>query len=338
MVVQNTGRLSGEAMKEFLSAQRSLAIGFPNPNGDATQSLKGKTLLVTGGASGLGESFAKAFAEHPDTAIIIADLNSDRGEELAKTLHSGKCAAKFIQVDVTNWDSVTELFRMALTWLRTLDNKRTIDHVVCSAGVESEELDLTPENPDDFLERNAPTKAPKSLSINVSVIGSLYTVSAAMKYGLGLHLADKGDKSITLLSSLAGYSGMSLRSDYTASKWGVRGLFRSLLDDAKSASCPVRVNLVAPYFVHTPLTAHRVPQLQQIGIKFAALEDVQAAVLRFMSDESVHGRAVGIWQGGPVDLGDDLGGEFGSAALRKGIEDGALVRGSAHVSKRRERL
>lgn len=284
--------------------------------------------------------FVKAFAKQPGTAVIIADLNSEGGEALAKTLNEGDCAAKFVQVDVTNWISVTELFRTALTWLRTLDKNRTIDHIVCSAGVESEEMDLAPENPDSFLDRSAATRPPKSLSINVSILGSLYTVSAAMKYGMGLHLpnAERGDKSITLLSSLAGYTGMSRRSDYTASKWGVRGLFRSLIDDAQSTTCPVRVNLIAPYFVMTPLLMHRVPLLQSLGIKFATVEDVQEAVVRFMSDKSVHGRAVGIWQGGPVDLGDDLGGDFGSVAIRKGVEDGSLIKGSIYVTKRRERL
>lgn len=342
MVVQGSAQPTQNEMDSLLKAQRALAINFETPVSDLLPELQGKTLLVTGGASGFGETFATAFAQQPDTAVIIADLDNVKGEQLEKTLNGSGCRVKYIQVDVTDWESVTSLFRNALTWLNTLQPGRSIDHVICSAGVESDELDLAPVNPEDFLSSPTETtsKPPRTLSVRVSVIGSMHTVSAAMKYGMGLHRPDSeiGDKSITLFASLAGYTGMSYRSDYTASKWGVRGLFRSLLDDTKAASCPVRINQVAPYFVATPLTAHRLPQLQKAGIKLADIKDVQAAALRLMSDKRVHGRAVGVWQGGPVDLGDDFGGSFGQEALRKGVESGALVQGTVHLSKQRARM
>jgi 5'-hydroxyaverantin dehydrogenase len=328
-------------MKELIDSQQALAVDFKKPAANQALSLQGKTLLVTGGASGLGETFVTTFAKNTDSAAIIADLDRTKGELLENNLREAGCNVKFIQVDVTSWESVINLFRQALTWLRTLDQNRTIDHVICSAGVDSEELDLSAVSPDDFL-RNDQTsiKAPKSTSIQISIVGSLNTVVAATKFGMGLHrpYTEFGDKSITLLGSLAGYTGMALRSDYTSSKWGVRGLFRSLLDDRKAASCPVRINLLAPYFVSTPLTAHLLPGLLKMGIKMADMCDVTDAALRLISDRSIHGRAVGIWQGGPVDLGDDLGGAFGSQALREGIESGALIQALTQVSKPRERL
>jgi NAD(P)-dependent dehydrogenase (short-subunit alcohol dehydrogenase family) len=85
---------------------------------------------------------------------------------------------------------------------------------------------------------------------------------------------------------------------YTASKWGVRGLWRSLLDDAQVSSSPVRSNLIAPYFVATPLIKDHVPLLESMGIKLADIDDVEAAAMRFMCDKSIYGRAAGIWQGG----------------------------------------
>jgi NAD(P)-dependent dehydrogenase (short-subunit alcohol dehydrogenase family) len=131
---------------------------------------------------------------------------------------------------------------------------------------------------------------------------------------------------------------MVLHSDYTSSKWGVRGLFRSLLDDRKAASCPVRINLLAPYFVATPLTAHLLPELLKMGIKMTDLKDVTDAALRLVSDKSIHGRAIGIWQGGPVDLGDDMGGAFGSHVIHDGVESGALTQTLTQVSRPRAKL
>ena len=228
--------------------------------------------------------------------------------------------------------------RNSLIWLQTFGQDRSIDHLICSAGVASSELDLSPVSPEDFLQHDqTPAKAPESRSIQISIVGTLYTVAAAQKFGMGLHRPESelGDKSITLLGSIAGYTGISRNADYTASKWGVRGLFRSLLDDQTSATCPVRVNLLAPYFVATPLTAHVAAKLQKMGVKLAEIDDVRDAGLRFIDDKSIHGRAVGIWEGGPVDLADDLGGDFGSRVVRRKVEQGAMFAPTAQVSKKR---
>jgi 5'-hydroxyaverantin dehydrogenase len=327
-------------MDELINSQQALAVDFRKSAAYQAQSLQGKTLLVTGGASGFGETFVTTFVKNADSAAIIADLDRTKGEHLEKKLLEAGCNVKFIQVDVTNWESVINLFQQALTWLRTLDQDRTIDHVICSAGVDSEELDMSAVSPDDFLCNQTSPKAPKSISIQISIVGSLNTVVAATKFGMGLHrpVSEMGDKSITLLGSMAGYTGMVLHSDYTSSKWGVRGLFRSLLDDRKAASCTVRINLLAPYFVSTPLTAHLLPGLLKMGIKMADLGDVTEAALRLVSDKSIHGRAVGIWQGGPVDLGDDLGGAFGSQVILDGVESGALMQALTQVSRPRAKL
>jgi NAD(P)-dependent dehydrogenase (short-subunit alcohol dehydrogenase family) len=199
-------------------------------------------------------------------------------------------------------------------------------------------VDLSPVCPEDFLQHDQTSaKAPESRKIQISIVGTLYTVAAAQNFGTVLHRPESelGDKSITLLGSMAGYTGISRHSDYTASKWGVHDLFRSLLDDQTCATCPVRVNLLASYFVATPLTAHIAPKLQEMGVKLAEMEDVWDTGLRFICDRSIHGRVVGIWEGGSVDLGDDLGGDHSSQVLRRKFEEGAMIRSTAQVSKKK---
>jgi 5'-hydroxyaverantin dehydrogenase len=223
--------------------------------------------------------------------------------------------------------------------METHGQDRTIDHVATCAGISSEDLDLMPVQPDDFIHQKAAIKAPASRSINMSINGTLYTVAAAMRYGMRLHkeedMAARGDKSITVLSSMAGFASMPLQSDNTASKWGVRGLFRSLLDDRQANSSPVQFNLFAPYFGRTPLTESWVPYMEKIGIMLADIGDVLGAAMRFMCDKSVYGRSAGISQGGPVDLSGDFLGGFGSAALSEGIQSGAMVQSTATITQKR---
>lgn len=324
-------------MDEMRAAQKALAVDFNAPLENTAESLGGGTILVTGGASGFGEVIATAFTKNPDTAAIIADNNSERGESLERSLREAGRSVKFIQVDVTNWQSVTSLLRSALLWLReSHDEDRTIDHVITCAGVISENLDLTPVDPDDFINGKVESKAPASRSVSISIVGTLYTVTAAMRYGMGLHQPKQSDKSITMLGSMAGYSGTPLQADYNASKYGIRGIFRSLLDDSQAASCPVRINIIAPYFVRTPLTEAFVPLIQQLGIKMGDIGDVEAAAMRFMCDKSVHGRAAGVWHGGAFDLGDDFGGGYGSVAMREAVESGALRQSGVYITKKRE--
>src|SRR5881409_3144279 len=59
--------------------------------------LKGSTFIVTGGASGLGEGTVRMLAE-AGASVVIADLQADKGEALAKQL--GK-QARFVKCDVT---------------------------------------------------------------------------------------------------------------------------------------------------------------------------------------------------------------------------------------------
>jgi NAD(P)-dependent dehydrogenase (short-subunit alcohol dehydrogenase family) len=112
---------------------------------NVSASLQGKTLLVTGGASEVGEAIVTAFAKQPDTAVIIAGKNLEQGETLERTLCETGCNVKFIQVDVTVWTSFISLFRDALVRLKETDGQdRATDHVVSCVGVSSEAVDFAP--------------------------------------------------------------------------------------------------------------------------------------------------------------------------------------------------
>ena len=62
--------------------------------------LKGKSFIITGGGSGLGEATARLFAEG-GAHVVVTDIQKDKGEQVADEI-----GGKFIEVDVTKEDQV----------------------------------------------------------------------------------------------------------------------------------------------------------------------------------------------------------------------------------------
>lgn len=88
-----------------------------------------KTVLVTGGANGIGAAIVQAYASL-DANIVVADLPS--ASSSARTLidsldHSGR--AIFVPVDITDWTSMVGLFKAALSEFGK------VDIVVANAGI-----------------------------------------------------------------------------------------------------------------------------------------------------------------------------------------------------------
>ena len=92
-----------------------------------------------------------------------------------------------------------------------------------------------------------------------------------------------------MTASLAGYLDQPGSPQYNASKWGVRGLMRSL-----RRTCPqfgIRVNILAPWFIHTGIMSDAVAELlKSKGVAFAGIEDAGAAALHIASDLNVNGQ------------------------------------------------
>ncbi|MCL7030698.1 hypothetical protein MKW94_019480 [Papaver nudicaule] len=70
------------------------AIGVKNEN-----KLEGKVIIITGGANGIGEATARLFANHNPSMIVIADIQDEKGHEVATSIGSQICS--YIHCDVT---------------------------------------------------------------------------------------------------------------------------------------------------------------------------------------------------------------------------------------------
>lgn len=124
--------------------------------------------------------------------------------------------------------------------------------------------------------------------ININLIGVSYTAKLAIHY---LARNKEGsDRCLIMTSSLAGYLDLPGSPQYNAAKFGVRGLMRALRRTGSATN--MRVNIIAPWFVRTPIIADPVQDLlESKGIKFAEKADVGAAVLHIASDRSMNGRS-----------------------------------------------
>ncbi|KAH7333458.1 hypothetical protein BKA65DRAFT_507859 [Rhexocercosporidium sp. MPI-PUGE-AT-0058] len=91
------------------------------------------------------------------------------------------------------------------------------------------------------------------------------------------------DKTILVIGSLASYGSLPGSPEYTSMKWGTRGLFRSLRFELLKTG--IRVHMLAPTFVETPMTREIVPQLKKAGARFACVESVASVVGRLVGEE-----------------------------------------------------
>jgi NAD(P)-dependent dehydrogenase (short-subunit alcohol dehydrogenase family) len=81
----------------------------------------------------------------------------------------------------------------------------------------------------------------------------------------------------------------------------------------------VRVNLIAPYWINTPLVQSVLPALEESGAKLSwtSIDFVVDAMVRSATDESAGGKAWGIWPEGYSDFQDDEAGGWGGDHLRE---------------------
>ncbi|EHK96219.1 putative Sex determination protein tasselseed-2 [Glarea lozoyensis 74030] len=89
-----------------------------------TGSLKGKTVIVTGGANGIGEAYVRALSAE-GVNVCIGDFDENRGEKIASELKN----AKFVKCDVSNWQDQARMFAEAASFTGK------VDFVVANAGI-----------------------------------------------------------------------------------------------------------------------------------------------------------------------------------------------------------
>jgi len=195
--------------------------------------LDGASVLVTGGASGIGEASARRLALL-GAKPVICDLNEEKGKAVAADLNG-----EFVKTDVTDSDQVQAAVDAALGLgpLRALVNAAGLGNANRTVNREGKPFPL-----DQF-----------EFVIRVNLIGTfncLRLAAAAMSQQEPVD-ADGQRGAIVNIASVAAFDGQIGQAAYSASKGGVVGLTLPVARDLSAIG--IRVNTIAPGLIDTPI-------------------------------------------------------------------------------------
>ena len=191
-------------------------------------------MIVTGGASGLGEATVRKLHSH-GALVTIADVNSDRGKSLQADLQQG---IAFIETDVRNATSVQQAID------QVMQQHGGLHILVNCAGIAIAEKILGKEGPHN-LARFADV-------IQVNLIGTFNTLRLAAAAMAGNQPDQEGERGVIInTASVAALEGQIGQAAYSASKGGVVAL--TLPAARELARQGIRVVTIAPGTFDTPL-------------------------------------------------------------------------------------
>jgi 3-oxoacyl-[acyl-carrier protein] reductase len=206
--------------------------------------------LVTGGGSGIGAAVVRQFDREGCAAIYVADIDS----EGAKTVAAGTRSGRAVTVDVTAAPDVDAQVD------RIVAEHGRLDVVVNTAGVDDPEAKhriLAAQQsgePVDVFRHLANEQWRRVMSINLD--GTFHVLRAAVRA-----MVPAGRGTIVMVGSSAAFDTLTGYPHYAASKAGVHALAQAVAKEA--AAFGVRVNVVAPGPVDTPMAARTPAAVRQ---------------------------------------------------------------------------
>ncbi len=185
--------------------------------------LKGKRLLITGGASGIGAATAERFLDEGSNVVVL-DRDPNALATIFKALPK---LAGIVEADVSNLLQVQTAFDQAVRLMGG------VDVLINNAGISIRHrlLAITPEDWD------------KVIAVNLT--GVFYVAQTAAR-----HMWERGSGVILQTASTNGIMGYPYYADYNATKAGVIELTRTM---ALELAPKIRVCAVAPGYVLTPM-------------------------------------------------------------------------------------
>lgn len=197
--------------------------------------IEGSVVLVTGGASGIGECIALYYMEK-GAVVYICDLQEEKGLKLQSSTNS---KIKFIKCDITNEESVSSMVD------QIKKEQGRLDILINSAGIIWAELFAT--------EKSSHSKEGFEKTIKVNTLGSFLCSKYAAKL-----MIENFDKTkdcngvIIFIASIVGIEGQKGQTAYAASKGSLLGMTLPMARDL--GKFKIRVNSVAPGIIETPMT------------------------------------------------------------------------------------
>ena len=197
--------------------------------------IAGRTVLVTGGGSGLGAATARMVVEQGGS-VVVADVDTERGERVAVELGE---RARFVPTDVTDEASVGAAVAAAL--------ELGGPHVAVScAGIAPAERVLGRDGPHSLARFVA--------AIQVNLVGTFNVTRLAAQAMAANEPGEDGERGVIVnTASVAAFDGQIGQAAYSASKAGVAGMTLPIAREL--ARHGIRVMAIAPGTFDTPMLA-----------------------------------------------------------------------------------
>lgn len=189
--------------------------------------LKGKTAVITGGDSGIGQAVAILYAGFGINSVIVYFDENEDARYTIDQIHSLGAQGKAVKGDIREQVFCNKVIDVAI------ETFGKIDILINNASVQY---------PQDKLENISPEQLIQTFSVNV--FGMFYLTQAALKYL-------KRGSCIINTSSITAFRGSEHLVDYAATKAAIIGFTRSMATQLAPAG--IRVNAVAPGPILTPL-------------------------------------------------------------------------------------
>ena len=193
------------------------------------KSLDQKVALITGASSGIGEATAITLAE-AGAAVVLGARREDKLADLAQRITAAGGRAAYLKTDVTDINQTRALVELAVSEFGGLDIAFN------NAGIEGSGLVPLNEDQEENFDQ----------IFDINVKGVWNSLKAEIPA-----LVERGGGSIINNSSIVGRKGFAGFSAYTASKFAVEGLTRSVAGEL--APSGIRVNTVAPGPINTDM-------------------------------------------------------------------------------------
>jgi 3-oxoacyl-[acyl-carrier protein] reductase len=232
-------------------------------------SLQGKVALITGGSRGIGAAVAQTLAT-AGAAVVVCARNGEAAAATASAIAAQGGQALGVAADVSRAEDAERLMKACL------ERFGRLDILVNNAGITRDGLVLRMKDGD------------WSDVLAVNLNGAFYCARAALR----VILKQKQSGRIINIGSVVGSMGNAGQANYVTSKAGLIGLTKALAREV--AARGVTVNLVAPGFIETDMTANLPDAVKetyrgQIPLgRFGTAADVAAAVAFLASDGAAY--------------------------------------------------
>ncbi|KAL2632164.1 hypothetical protein R1flu_016850 [Riccia fluitans] len=214
--------------------------------------LAGQVAVITGGASGIGAATARLFTRH-GARVVIADIQPSLGEKLLKELGS---QAEYVECDVRREEDIEKTVNTAYALEGRLDIYHSNAGIIGCVGpideIRIDEYDAT-----------------IAVNLRAAVIGIKHAARVMRPHKRG---------SIVVSGSVASLMGGMGPHGYTISKAGLVGLVKSCA--AELGPFNIRVNMISPGRISTPLTAFALSALAERDSSSVTVEDIDNIVAK----------------------------------------------------------